>query len=163
MKNSPVLRAYLNPDNQTLLWSIIIKHELFHQVLTEPEIWFQSILEMFFTQSTQNEQTTESSTILLYEQLKTMNQKTLLYMVQDLQKRGTSFPRNNLLVQSTSISGVIEQETKMMFSMEKDEPIKNFDEIILEQQQMRENQNYFLPQQPPPLQNTVVSSMGSMI
>lgn len=138
----PVLHAFLTPENQTLLWSIISENELFQQVLTEPEKWFQSILEMFFTQNN-----TENTTGLsLYEQLKTLNKRTLLYMVQDLQKRGASFPRNQMFVKPTTVSGIVEQETKMIFaSAEKDEPIKNFDELILEQQALREKEIYIPP------------------
>lgn len=146
MTVSPVLRLFLTPDNQTLLWSIVSKHELFQQVLTEPEIWFQSILEMFFTQPPENP--TEENTGSLFDQLKTLNQKTLLYMVQDLKKRESSFPRNQLLVKPASISGMIEQETKMIFAVEKDEPIKNLEERILEQKQFREKQDYIFPEPP---------------
>ena len=72
-------------------------------------------------------------------------------MVQDLQKRGSAFPRNQMLVKPASISGIIEQETKMIFAVEKDEPIKNLEERILEQQQIREKQDYIFPT--PPTQN----------
>jgi len=146
MPTSPLLQAFLQPDNQTLLWSIISKHALFNSVLTEPELWFQSILEMFFTQ-TGGEHPNNDADNSLYVQLKTLNQKTLLYMVQDLQKRGSSFSRNQLLIKPESISGIIEKETKMIFAVDKDEPIKNLDEMILEQQQFREKQDYIFPTQ----------------
>lgn len=150
MTVSPVLRAFLDPDNQTLLWSIVSQHELFQPVLTEPERWFQSILEMTFTKA-QAQAQIEGSKDPLYDQLKTLNQETLLYMVKDLQTRGSSFSRTQRLVQPTSISGMVEQETKMIFAVEKDEPIKNLDERILEQQQFREKQDYIFPA--PPAQN----------
>ena len=155
MTVSPVLRAFLDPDNQTLLWSIVSQHELFQPVLTEPERWFQSILEMTFTKAqsqaqaqAQAQSQIEGSEESLYDQLKTLNQETLLYMVKDLQTRGSSFSRTQLLVQPTSISGMVEQETKMIFAVEKDEPIKNLDERILEQQQFREKQDYIFPAPP---------------
>lgn len=153
MTVSPLLRSFLEPDNQTLLWSIISKHELFQQVLTEPEIWFQSILEMFFIQTqtqtqTQNSNYIETEFKTLYDKLVSLNKQTLLYMMQDLQKRNSAFSRNQMPIhsqnKSKTVADIVEQESKMIFAVEKDEPIKNLEERILEQQQLREKQDYIL-------------------
>lgn len=147
----PVLPSFLHPDNQTMLWSIISQHPLFDQVLTEPERWFQSILEHFFMECQQQQQQQQDVVEIdetLYNRLKTLNQKTLLYMVQDLQQRATSMARNQVLVKPTSLSGMVETETQMKFSVEKDEPIRNLEERIMEQQQFRENQDYIFPPLP---------------
>lgn len=143
-----VLSSFLTPENQTLLWSIVSQHPLFQQVLTEPERWFQSILEHIYTQYPTDVDLQAITGEPLYEQLKALNQKTLLYMAKDLQQRANSMARNQVLIKPTTLSGIVETETQMKFSAEKDEPIKNLEERILEQQQFRENQDYIFPTNP---------------
>ena len=49
------------------------------------------------------------------------------------------------LLRIQTLENLIDKETKMKFECEKDEPIKNIEELVLEQRLARESAGYILP------------------
>ena len=49
------MSQYINPSNQTILWNVLQKIQLFQIVIPkdEQEMWFKQIIGMFYTQNKQ--------------------------------------------------------------------------------------------------------------
>jgi hypothetical protein len=70
------MSQYINPSNQTILWNVLQKLQLFQMVIPkdEQEIWFKQIIGNFYKQNKQLK--------LNSLELQALNKKTIEYMVQ---------------------------------------------------------------------------------
>lgn len=145
---------FVGTDNQTLLWTLIKTCPAFHYLYQvenpAPELWFASIIEKVY-----------ESDMAIIESLMNLNKRALYLMLDDLAKlhkqRQTVMQKERK--QRHLDKQVEEQENERIQQMSmrvdkdirkaaiKDEPIKNMEELILEQQKLRELD---LPKLPPP-------------
>ena len=77
------MSQYINPSNQTILWNVLQKLQLFQMVIPkdEQEMWFKQIIGIFYKQ---NKQLKFNSL-----ELQALNKKTIEYMVELLKKNQT--------------------------------------------------------------------------
>ena len=142
-----VLDAFLEADNQTLIWTLIQQSVLFTKAsLKDPENWFQSHIEQIYLQEEKAAATATSGQpgqpgLPFYQHVLNLNKKVIQQMLHDLQQGVPS-----LLVDQPhmSLSMRIENDTKMKFETEKDTPLKNLDDLVKARIQD-------LPPPPPPL------------
>ena len=78
------MALYVNPENQTLLWSIINKNQTAQQFFTkitpqQKENWFKSIIQLFYNNNASN--------VITIQELKQINRDSLTYMVNDIRTR----------------------------------------------------------------------------
>ena len=139
-----LLEAFIHPDNQTILWSILEKQPIFQQIQIDREAWFSQRIQTVYEQSDKNNQVKTS----LYTDLKEFNIQVLEEIIRDLKQMAEQYEKNRpveSLNRGQTLENLIDKETKMKFECEKDEPIKNIEELVLEQQLARESQGYILP------------------
>lgn len=139
-----LLDAFIHPNNQTILWSILEKQPIFQQIQIDREAWFSQRIQTVYEQSADLDKVKTS----LYTDLKEFNIRVLEEIIQDLRKMVEEQEKNRPVEtwnRGQSLGNLIDKETKMKFECEKDEPIKNIEELVLEQQQIRESAGYILP------------------
>ena len=139
-----LLEAFIHPNNQTILWSILEKQPIFQQLSIDREAWFSQRIQMVYEQSDKNNQVKTS----LYTDLKEFNIQVLEEIIRDLKQMAEQYEKNRpveTLNRGQTLENLIDKETKMKFECEKDEPIKNIEELVLEQRLARESQGYILP------------------
>ena len=139
-----LLEAFIHPDNQTILWSILEKQPIFQQIQIDREAWFSQRIQTVYEQSDKKNQVKTS----LYTDLKEFNIQVLEEIIRDLKQMAEQYEKNRpveSLNRGQTLENLIDKETKMKFECEKDEPIKNIEELVLEQQLARESQGYILP------------------
>jgi hypothetical protein len=135
-------KAYLHYTNQTLLWNLINQINLQDILGEQPEEWFQNIIGSFWRENNETQPAIQTET--LYEQLKSLNEKTLKFMVEDLKERKKHWSKTKPIEsfnREIPIQTLVEKENKIKFDVDKDEPIRNMDELIKIQQQLREDEN----------------------
>lgn len=76
------MTLYISTENQHLLYEMIHKNATIHQVFgSQTELkntWFRSVIQSFYNELSQN---------ITKEELKTINRRTLLYMIQSLKEK----------------------------------------------------------------------------
>ena len=129
---------FIGTENQTLLWTIIQTCPAF-RFKPDPERWFAAVIEKVY------EQETESSYALLE-----LNKQALLYMLTDLavlykeyettwkqqQKHQSLEDQEQDRIQQMKTR--VEKDSSLRHPDVKDEPIKNMEELLLEQQKLRD-------------------------
>lgn len=139
-----LIEAFIHPNNQTILWSILEKQPIFQQIQIDREAWFSNRIQMVYEQSDKNNQVK----ISLYTDLKKFNIQVLEEIMRDLKQMVEQQEKNRpveTLNRGQTLENLIDKETKMKFEYEKDEPIKNIEELVLEQRLARESAGYILP------------------
>lgn len=87
------MNLYITPNNQQLLWQLISNKPIINNYFqyfppNNKESWFKQIIQKFYN---------ENSNINNYNQLKELNKKTILYMLNDIQTRNQSNNQNNTI------------------------------------------------------------------
>jgi len=126
-------KAYIDPKNQAVLWETI--QPLVRRTSAPPgtvELWFRETVAHFY----EDEQVAVSAP--LYDALLELNKQTLRRMADQLRAKPAppaptpSWDLNNKMMQ------VVQGENALKFDQEKDTPIRNMDELLLEQRALRD-------------------------
>ena len=140
-------KAFIDPKNQEILWELMKNHPLIGRVQPQAEVWFREVIAYVY------EQPEADPTTPLYESLLKLNQKTLLFMVKQLEKEGMTAHTPTAATaapdQTDKIMQVVQGENKIKFDQEKDTPIRNIEQLLLEQKTLRD-QDLLPPLTPPP-------------
>ena len=85
-----LLEAFIHPNNQTILWSILEKQPIFQQLSIDREAWFSQRIQMVYEQSDKNNQVKTS----LYTDLKEFNIQVLEEIIRDLKQMAEQYEKN---------------------------------------------------------------------
>lgn len=154
------MSLFIHPQNQSLLWNIIsnmdITKTIFLEGSTQKSIWFKNIIEEFYIK--------HYGRNLSLDELRELNRQAIAHMMENLKTMYKSSPRQRLVhaqvEPQTIYSRSAPQEYNEQFDRRqkeyetmvkkplppevnfseniKDEPISNMEELIRQQQQMRE-------------------------
>jgi len=146
---------FIEPENQTLLWELIQECPLF-ALLPQPEIWFASVIEDVYVKALKN--VTEGNDEI---QLIRLNEFALYQMVTDLKdieqemgKQNANTGKQNaeqhndtmhMQQQQQEMANWVIKDNQLRIDTTKDKPIKNMDDLLLEQQKRRDNEIPVLP------------------
>lgn len=164
------MSLYINPDNQTLLWTIIHKNQPaqhFFQKISpaQKENWFKSIIQHIYNQN--------KSRTLTIPELQQLNRDTLSYMLNNIREQETPTTTIKNTPQAVPLSSVAENKQTLInqqFSVRQkeyelmnekkapeninfsdsiaDQPISNMDELIRTHMKQREEElHIYAPQQ----------------
>jgi hypothetical protein len=143
---------FLHPDNINILWNAICKHPLTQnfQSRQEQQQWFQNCLNDMQNRISQDCLYGYNRKGIQKEILNKLNQETILYMVNDLKSKYMQQSKKSDLTQRIQ-QDFLEKQREFESLMQpnkpsvtnlpiedKDEPIKNMDDLIKQQIQSRE-------------------------
>ena len=138
---------FIEPENQTMLWDTIQLCPIF-AMLPEPEVWFASIIEEVYEKALKNEQDRDEKEAPLT--LLQLNEFTLYQMLTEFKEIAEKLNKEKQTVlnqqhrQEEMINWVV-KDNQLRVDTTKDGPIKNMDDLLLEQQRLRDNDIPRLP------------------
>jgi len=132
--------AFVNTDNQTLLWEIIHGCPVFGQV-PQADRWFAAHIGHVYETATADKTLLELNEFALWNMVQDlvqlMRQSQQSDVVQQQSQQGQQLqPRQD--TRNQEMGQRVDQDTTLRSQATKDEPIKNMEELLAETQKMRE-------------------------
>ena len=143
------IERFIEPENQTLLWETIQLCPVFKQ-LPQPETWFASIIEEVYEKAIEMDDTKENEEVDTAALLLELNEFAIYEMLTDFKvmveskKKEKQVDINQQHRQEEMINWVV-KDNQLRVDTTKDGPIKNMDDLLLEQQRLRDNDIPVLP------------------